>query len=211
MMKVLGALIVAGVMCFTVTPASAYIVTLNTWNVQQLQDSGASVTVNIVGNTITFSFNQGSLANTFQAMDNIFFQPNVFPNTITGNDGSYTLECGTASGGGSCNADGFSINPAAAKYGTDNGGPGHPSTVQFTFANPVVAGLTSSDFDVSVTFGGSCSGFVDGSLRGSPTSNTNCTPVPEPITMFLGGTGLAILGYAARKRLLGWAGGLSAA
>ena len=28
-----------------------------------------------------------------------------------------------------------------------------------------------------------------------------CTPVPEPITMFLGGTGLLALGYAARKRL----------
>jgi hypothetical protein len=29
------------------------------------------------------------------------------------------------------------------------------------------------------------------------------TPVPEPITMFLGGTGLLALGYAARKRLFG--------
>ena len=29
------------------------------------------------------------------------------------------------------------------------------------------------------------------------------TPVPEPITMFLSGTGLLLLGYAARKRLLG--------
>jgi PEP-CTERM motif len=29
------------------------------------------------------------------------------------------------------------------------------------------------------------------------------TPVPEPITMFLSGTGLLLLGYAARKRLFG--------
>ena len=32
---------------------------------------------------------------------------------------------------------------------------------------------------------------------------TPVTPVPEPITMFLSGTGLLLLGYAARKRLFG--------
>jgi PEP-CTERM motif len=35
------------------------------------------------------------------------------------------------------------------------------------------------------------------------TINITLTPVPEPITMFLGGTGLLLLGYAARKRLFG--------
>jgi hypothetical protein len=33
--------------------------------------------------------------------------------------------------------------------------------------------------------------------------NLQSTVVPEPITMFLGGTGLLIFGYAGRKRLLG--------
>ena len=36
------------------------------------------------------------------------------------------------------------------------------------------------------------------------------TPVPEPVTMFLGGTGLLILGYVARKRLFAVGGRLAA-
>ena len=52
---------------------------------------------------------------------------------------------------------------------------------------------------------------VDNSIVGGGQTNfdlvtlnaTAATPVPEPITMFLGGTGLLALGYAARKRLFG--------
>jgi len=49
----------------------------------------------------------------------------------------------------------------------------------------------------------SCSGWVSDGTPGKVESASGCTPVPEPITMFLGGTGLLTLGYAARKRLLG--------
>jgi hypothetical protein len=50
-----------------------------------------------------------------------------------------------------------------------------------------------------------CSGWISDTVAGSPNAGTSgdCTPVPEPITMFLGGTGLLTLGYAARKRLFG--------
>ncbi len=37
----------------------------------------------------------------------------------------------------------------------------------------------------------------------STTGDLQSTVVPEPITMFLGGTGLLVLGYAARRRLFG--------
>jgi len=56
--------------------------------------------------------------------------------------------------------------------------------------------------------------------RGCPQSNNagitsrgitlSPTPVPEPVTMFLGGTGLLILGYVARRRLFAMGGRLAA-
>src|SRR5262249_17905992 len=177
------------------------------WNVSQLQSSGDVVHVDITGNTITFTWTPGSpgLTNTFQAMDQIAFQHAVFGsggNTITSAvgtspSGTYTLSCGTTTGGGSCNEDGFLTNPAGAEYSTTNGGPGHPTVATFTFASSVVDGLTQNAFDVHVTFSGNCSGWVDGTLSGSASSNTNCsaTPVPEPMTVFLGGTGLIALAF----------------
>jgi len=48
------------------------------------------------------------------------------------------------------------------------------------------------------------SGITSRSITLSPT------PVPEPVTMFLGGTGLLILGYVARKRLFAVGGRFAA-
>ena len=220
MIRALSTALAAGLVCFTAAAASAaYTVDLTTWNVTQLQSSGDHVTVDISGSTATFTFvSGGGLTNTFQAMQNIAFQPAVFGtgNTLQTASSPYTLSCGTngpatSSTAGTCNEDGFLTNPAIVEYSTPNGGPGNPTTATFTFANALPTGLTSSAFDVHVTYSGNCSGWVDGTLSGSASSNTNCTPVPEPITMFLGGTGLALLGYAARKRLLNWTGGFSAA
>jgi hypothetical protein len=203
MIRILGALLVAGLMCFTVTPASAYTVTLNVWNVTEIQASGDTITVDINGDNVTFTFvSGGGLTNTFQAMKDIFFQPDVFAggNSIIGVPSPYALSCGSASGGGNCQADGFLANPAAAEYSTPAGNTG-PISATFTFASALPGDLTSSSFDVHVTYSGSCSGFVDGTLKGSPSSDSGCTPVPEPMTMFLGGTGLLVMGYVARKRL----------
>jgi hypothetical protein len=69
-------------------------------------------------------------------------------------------------------------------------------TETFTFAGDLAAGLTASDFVVHVQYRGGGSGFIGG-LPGT----TAATPAPEPVTMFLGGTGLLALAYAGRKRL----------
>jgi len=60
----------------------------------------------------------------------------------------------------------------------------------------------NAQFAAHVTFSGGCEGWVsDGTT--SASSNSNCTPVPEPITIFLGGTGLLGMAWAGRKRLFG--------
>ncbi len=192
---------------FAAPPVFAYSFNLDVWNTTDANGNAITdyitVDVNEAGNTVKFTFHGGGLTNTFQAMQNIGFQPDVFAagDSITGVPSPYSLSCGTASGGGSCNEDGFSVNPAAAEYSTPNGGPGNPSSATFTFASALPAGLEKSDFDVHVTYSGGCSGWVDGALSGSPTQDSGCTPVPEPMTVFLGGTGLLIMGYFARKRL----------
>jgi PEP-CTERM motif-containing protein len=199
--------------CFTVTAASAYNFDLNVWNVTQLQASGDVVHVDITGSTVTFTFvSGGGITNTFQAMQDIAFQPAVFSgsNSISTASSPYSLTC-THTTGNTCNADGFLTNPATFIYSTPNAGPGNPITATFTFANNVVGGLDATAFDVHVSYSGSCSGWVDGTLKDSATSDTSCTPVPEPITVFLGGTGLAALAYAGRKRLFSGGGGLSVA
>src|SRR5262249_2465439 len=112
------ALVLAAMFLFA-PPASAYIVDLNVWNITDSNGNPITdhITVNISAGSITFTFVGGGLTNAFQAMKDIFFQPAVFTgaNSITGVPSPYSLSCGSASGGGSCNADGFTINPAGAE------------------------------------------------------------------------------------------------
>jgi hypothetical protein len=65
------------------------------------------------------------------------------------------------------------------------------ASFQFAPAKSLSALTTASAADTSY------SGTLTPSDFGGPTA------VPEPITMFLGGTGLLLLGYAARRRLFG--------
>src|SRR6059036_2407215 len=51
MIKVIGVSLVAVLVCLVAGPAAAYTVTLESWNVTQLNGSGDKVTVDISGNT----------------------------------------------------------------------------------------------------------------------------------------------------------------
>ncbi len=74
------------------------------------------------------------------------------------------------------------------------------ATVYGTFLGPDQSITVDHGNILGEVIGGGDGGFVSihssSQITAPPT-----TPVPEPITMFLGGTGLLALGYAARKRL----------
>jgi hypothetical protein len=89
-------------------------------------------------------------------------------------------------GSGTFNANSFNF------FGTPDGGSGP------FHAAAHVQGIPSN-----------CSGWISDSVGTLGGGDGACggTPVPEPITMFLGGTGLLALAFAARKRLFGVGGG----
>jgi hypothetical protein len=105
------------------------------------------------------------------------------------------------------NEDGFghftdTVDKPAAREGIS-------SPIVFTLNTSTVT-FTPNDvtrhamFAAHVRYSGGCSGFVSDGAHAVPLdSSTGCTPVPEPITMALGATGLLAMGYAARKYLSG--------
>jgi hypothetical protein len=212
-MKSVGALVlvVAAAVFLAAPPALAYDLTLTQWNVTELNTAGDSIGITISGSTITYTWLSGDLTSpeAFNLQD-IYWSSLVAADggsLISTSAGTYTDQCASPP----CNADGFGgFQVDYRNFGTTT------TSVMFTFSGIFTAAekaaLTNDDFALHVQYGGGCSGIVDGTIGGdSIKPNSTCTPgtsvpdtpVPEPITMFLGGTGLLILGYAARKRLFG--------
>jgi hypothetical protein len=192
-------------------PAGAYLLTLRDWNESALEAAGDTVTVDVSGTAITFTWNDGNgLSPAATKLDKLFWTQSV----VTAGGGNPTASVPTGFTYGPANGfDGFNNSNGYPAYVTDADSPANGATVvRFTFANNLAATtFTANDFVVHVNYGSGCSGFVGGPGSGgsgppfgSP-ANAGCaaTPVPEPLTMFLGGTGLLALGYAARKRLFG--------
>jgi len=192
-----------------VPPASAvvYDFFLTQWNVTELNTAGDKVHVEISGKTVTFTWVDGnSIDPAAFNLQNIWYTLGVQGVAGTGTATGYTTAdpCGVVSMGnpnGLCTADGFGQFRGEA-IDLDPSVGSRQTSVVLTFANDLASGLDANAFALHVQYNSGCSGFVDGTIGGSSiTSQSACTPVPEPITMFLGGTGLLILGYAARKRL----------
>jgi hypothetical protein len=190
-------------------PAGAYLLTLSNWNEQALQVAGDTVTVNVSGKTITFTWNDGnSLSPAATNLTKLFWTQAVA--TAGGGDPTSTTPVTYSYSVGN-GMDGFNSGHGYPTYARDaDANSGSATAVTLTFANAAsnLPVFTANDFVVTVAYGSGCSGMVGGPGSGSgpgfmSPGNASCAPVPEPITMFLGGTGLLALGYAARKRLFG--------
>ena len=211
-MKAFAALLVGGIAAalLFVAPVGAYLLDLTQWNESALELTGDHVTVTVAGsagnNTIVFTWVSGDGATppTANDLDEIFWTAAVATAGGTATSPLYTVGIPKAKA-----TDGFNTTngyPAYTVQASD--GASKTKTATFTFANDLSAtSFTANDFVARVTYDLSCGGFVGGPGTGgsgppfNDPANAGCTPVPEPITMFLGGTGLLILGYIARKRL----------
>lgn len=211
----LGLLLFAGVAS---QPALADTFNFTGSNTAQVPCSVASpcgtVTLTTSGNTATFivsSLNSGFIFDTFgfnfTGAGTLSLSP-VFPPTG---------EVGSASLNGSGNEDGFgsfTYNFDTGKNGGSSGGdcvvtagsPGAGCTFAFTVVDSLPGNLTTSLFE-STSSGGSGSGFFAGHLAAG-NGNTgfvgdtmpSTSPVPEPSSLMLLGTGALALAGVIRRR-----------
>jgi PEP-CTERM motif len=99
------------------------------------------------------------------------------------------------------NIDGFGSFPGNEQK------PGSTDLLNITFVlNTLVTNFpdntSGAEFAVHIRYDG-CSGFVsDGTAAIGSAGDCTGTPVPEPATLFLVGSGLVSMGYAGRKRWL---------
>jgi hypothetical protein len=207
MKSVSGLVMIVVAALLAASPASAYEVDLTVWNATQLVPTGNFVKVVINGNTVTFSWEGG--ANNFATAKNML---DIFWDQAVQNSGPATAPDYVVRHNPSGNAGAFNNANGYPTYVEDAGDHGGDTilTETFTFPRNLATNLTADDFVVHVQYGDGCrdddSGFAGGSgaMKGGPrpSSHSSCVdPVPEPMTVFLGGTGLLVFGYVARKRL----------
>jgi hypothetical protein len=170
---------VALALSLSVAPAHAGEFTLTQWNVSELEAAGAILQVHVGlngGNTeITFTFNPGTLPNTFLGLDQVGY--NGGP-ALTSADG-FSL--------GNGNLDGFGSYDFKYVDGSNLGLP------TFTIAGDHVSDFTA--FAAHLRFegipSGSCSGFVD-TTNVDTHSESGCggASVAEPAVLAFVGFGL---------------------
>ena len=209
-MKSGSALVMIAVAVFLVAPPASALVYdyyLTNWNVTELSAAGDKIHVQVNGTQVTFTRVDGNSPDPAASnLDSISYTLDIHTNSGSSLAAGHTTTdpCAAVIGGnpnGLCTADGFGVQIWQDQAADRDTSAGSRQTMVLNFATDLPSGLDTAahSFALHVQNGDKCSGFVDGS--GVPTSNSACTPAPEPITMFLGGTGLLALGYAGRKRL----------
>jgi len=209
-MKSASALVMIVVAVFLVAPPASALVYdyyLTNWNVIELNTAGDKIHAQIDATQVTFTRVDGnSLDPVASNLESNWYTLDIHTNSASGLAARYTTTdpCAAVIGGkpnGLCTADGFGVQIWQDHPADSDTSAGSRQTVVLNSATDLPRGLDTAahSFALHIQYGENCSGSVDGSA--APTSNSACTPAPEPITMFLGGTGLLALGYAGRKRL----------
>src|SRR5215471_3206732 len=181
-------------------------------NVSQLNPPAGSIDLKVTwdntvsggtGTTLSVQF-VSSTAGTPKFIEEFGYNSSVAVTSVS--DG--TANSSKWSGTSNANIDGFGTFATDESRAVLGDTFGITSAIVFTLASQITSiplNSTNTEFVAHVGgFDSGCSAFVgEGGSTVTPGSNTSCAAVPEPITMFLGGTGLITLGYAARKRLFG--------
>ena len=209
-MKSASALVMIVVAVFLLAPPASALVHdyyLTNWNVIELNTAGDKIHAQVDATQVTFTRVDGnSLDPVASNLESNWYTLDIHTNSASGLAARYTTTdpCAAVIGGkpnGPCTADGVGVQIWQDQPADSDTSAGSRQTVAVNSATDLPRGLDTAahSFALHVQSGENCSGSVDGS--GAPASNSACTPAPEPITMFLGGTGLLALGYAGRKRL----------
>ena len=210
-MKSVSALVMIAVAVFLVAaPASAVVYDhyLSNRSVTELNTAEDKIHVQIDGTQVPSTRVDGnSLDPAASNLESIWYTLDIHTDSGPGLAAGYTTTdpCAAVIAGNPtrlCTPDGFGVQIWRGQAADSDTSAGSRRTVVLNSATDLPSGLDTAAhyFALHVQYGDNCSGSVDGS--GVRTSNSACPPAPEPITMFLGGTGLLALGYAGRKRLL---------